>query len=89
MSLNLYHDLLKISNLFLMRRILLISFYINDICLMENGLPISFHKEAIVSIMSRAEISLKLKLGLGEFSATAWGCELSEEYVTFNSAYTT
>ena len=66
-----------------------ISFYINDICLMENGLPISFHKEAIVSIMSRAEISLKLKLGLGEFSATAWGCELSEEYVTFNSAYTT
>ncbi len=66
-----------------------VSFYINDICLMENGLPISFHKEAIVSIMSRPEISLKLGLGLGEFSATAWGCELSEEYVTFNSAYTT
>ena len=66
-----------------------VSFYINDICLMENGLPISFHKEAVVSIMSRPEISLKLELGLGEFSATAWGCELSEEYVTFNSAYTT
>jgi len=26
---------------------------------------------------------------LGQGKATAWGCDLSEEYVTINSAYTT
>ena len=25
----------------------------------------------------------------GDSEATAWGCELTEEYVVFNSAYTT
>ncbi len=66
-----------------------ISFFINDVCLMEHGLPISFHKEAVISIMNNPEVALALRLGLGSSSATAWGCELTEEYVTFNSAYTT
>jgi glutamate N-acetyltransferase/amino-acid N-acetyltransferase len=66
-----------------------ISFFINDVCLMEHGLPISFHKEAIISIMNNPEVELTLRLGLGSSSAAAWGCELTEGYVTFNSAYTT
>jgi glutamate N-acetyltransferase/amino-acid N-acetyltransferase len=66
-----------------------VSFFINDVCLMEDGLPISFHKEAIIAIMNNPEVALTLRLGLGDDSATAWGCELTEEYVTFNSAYTT
>jgi glutamate N-acetyltransferase/amino-acid N-acetyltransferase len=32
---------------------------------------------------------VRLELNLGTASATAWGCDLSEEYVTINSAYTT
>ena len=66
-----------------------VSFFINDVCLMEDGLPISFHKEAVIAIMNNPEVALTLRLGLGDSSATAWGCELTEEYVTFNSAYTT
>jgi len=31
-------------------------------------------------------VSLNLNLGSG--TATAWGCDLSEEYVTINSEYT-
>ena len=67
----------------------LVSLYINDVCIMEEGLPISFHKDAVIAIMSQPEMSITLRLGLGEGAATAWGCELTEEYVTFNSAYTT
>jgi glutamate N-acetyltransferase/amino-acid N-acetyltransferase len=39
--------------------------------------------------MQRPEVSFRIRLNLGEGRATAWGCNLSEEYVTFNSAYTT
>jgi glutamate N-acetyltransferase/amino-acid N-acetyltransferase len=66
-----------------------VSFYINDVAIMENGQPIAFHKEAIIAIMQNQEIHLTIRLGIGDASATAWGCELTEEYVNFNSAYTT
>ena len=66
-----------------------IALYINDVCIMEGGHPIPYFKDAVVLTMSGPEISLGLDLNLGNASATAWGCDLSEEYVTFNSAYTT
>jgi glutamate N-acetyltransferase/amino-acid N-acetyltransferase len=56
---------------------------------MEAGTPIPFHRDSVIAIMSRERVNLTLKLGLGSGSATAWGCELTEEYVRFNSAYTT
>jgi len=56
---------------------------------MESGLPIPYFADAVVAAMSASEVSLRINLNLGSASATAWGSELSEEYVTFNSAYTT
>ena len=66
-----------------------VSFLINNVVIMEAGTPISFHREAVIAIMKEPEVRLTLHLGLGEGTATAWGCELTEEYVRFNSAYTT
>ena len=66
-----------------------VSFFINDVAIMEAGTPISFHREAVIAIMKNPEVSLTVKLGIGDGAATAWGCELTEEYVQFNSAYTT
>ena len=67
-----------------------ISLYINDVVIMEEGRPIPFHKDAIIFMMKEnSELTLKVQLNLGEASATAWGCELTEAYVTFNSRYTT
>jgi glutamate N-acetyltransferase/amino-acid N-acetyltransferase len=66
-----------------------VALYINEVCIMEGGRPIPFFKDAVVLTMSGPEIRLGLDLNLGNASATAWGCDLSEEYVTFNSAYTT
>ncbi len=66
-----------------------IAFYINDVVIMEAGRPIAFHKDAVIALMNNPELALTVGLNLGEASATAWGCELTEEYVTFNSAYTT
>lgn len=66
-----------------------VALFINDVCIMEGGRPIPYFKDAVVLSMSGSDVSLRLNLGLGDASATAWGCDLSEEYVTFNSAYTT
>ena len=67
----------------------LVALHINNVCIMEGGRPIPYFKDAVSLSMSGADVSLRLDLGLGDACATAWGCDLSEEYVTFNSAYTT
>jgi glutamate N-acetyltransferase/amino-acid N-acetyltransferase len=66
-----------------------IALYINDVCVMEHGVPIPFFKEAVVATMRSPDVHFRVRLGLGDASATAWGCDLSEEYVTYNSAYPT
>ena len=66
-----------------------VNFYINNVAIMLEGRPIPFHKESVVVIMNNPEVSFTLSLNLGDAHALAWGCELTEEYVTFNSAYTT
>lgn len=66
-----------------------VSLYINDVCIMEAGLPIPFFKEAVTANMRKPEVKFQVQLNLGTDSATAWGCDMSPEYVTFNSAYST
>ncbi len=39
--------------------------------------------------MTGAEVNFRVELGLGSSSATAWGCDLTEDYVVENSAYST
>ena len=66
-----------------------IDIFINDIHIVHEGLAIPYFKDAVVSAMSVPEVRFGISLNLGEASATAWGCDLTEEYVTFNSAYST
>ena len=66
-----------------------LALYINDVCIMEDGLPIPFFKDSVILLMKNPEMSFRVELHLGQGAATAWGCDLSEAYVTFNSAYTT
>ena len=62
---------------------------IGNIQLVRAGLPLLFNGEEVVKMLGRSEVPVHLELNLGTASATAWGCDLSEEYVTINSAYTT
>ena len=62
---------------------------IGDICLVKDGRQLPFGREEIVKVLDGAEVKVGLGLNLGEAEATAWGCDLSEEYVTINSQYTT
>ncbi len=66
-----------------------IGLYINDICIMENGLPIPVFRESLIASMQGTEVRILAKLNIGSGAAVSWGCNMSEEFVTFNSAYTT
>jgi len=66
-----------------------IDMFINEIQIVHEGKAISFFKDAVISAMDAPEVRLGVALNLGDFVATAWGCDLTEEYVIFNSAYTT
>lgn len=66
-----------------------IDLYLKNICLMKDGYPLCFNEEKARDILMNAEVSIRICLNMGKESAIAWGCDLSEEYVTINSAYTT
>jgi glutamate N-acetyltransferase/amino-acid N-acetyltransferase len=64
--------------------------YLNDVCVMKQGCPAPFSKAEMISALSNsANVLIRLCLNLGDGGATAWGCDLSEEYVRINSRYTT
>ena len=66
-----------------------IDIYINDIHIAHEGKAIPFSKESVITSMNEKEIKIKIELNLGNHSGIAWGCDLTEEYVIFNSAYST
>ena len=66
-----------------------IDLYINGVCIMEGGRPVPFHRDAVVALMRGNEVTFGVNLNLSDGEATAWGCDLTEEYVVINSAYTT
>jgi glutamate N-acetyltransferase/amino-acid N-acetyltransferase len=66
-----------------------IDLFVNGVCIMEAGSPVPFHRGAVMALMRQPEVSFRLQLNLGPGQATAWGCDLTQEYVIINSAYTT
>ena len=66
-----------------------IDIFVNGIHIVHEGQAISFLKDAVISAMSVPDVNFRVSLNLGAESATARGCDLTEEYVTFNSAYST
>lgn len=64
--------------------------YLNDQCVFKNGKPQKFDEEKLSALMmAETTITVKLNVNKGKGKASAWGCDLSREYVTINSDYTT
>ncbi|MFZ0926413.1 MAG: bifunctional ornithine acetyltransferase/N-acetylglutamate synthase [Halobacteriota archaeon] len=47
------------------------------------------NEETLSEIMNSTEISILVDLGVGGAAATAWGCDLTDDYVRINAEYTT
>ncbi len=63
--------------------------YVNDIQIVAEGKGISYNVQSVVSALGGDEVRLRVALNIGDGYGRAWGCDLTEEYVVFNSAYTT
>jgi glutamate N-acetyltransferase/amino-acid N-acetyltransferase len=63
--------------------------YLNGVCVMKQGSILPFDRQAVGNSLAGEEVSVRLHLNLGQGKAVAWGCDLSEEYVTINSTYST
>lgn len=53
----------------------------------RGGLAIDFSEELASEILSEEEIIIEISLNAGEASATAWGCDLTYDYVKINGDY--
>ncbi len=65
------------------------SIRIGSLDVFRMGAPVRFDPEMVRAIFSQKEIAIEVSLGLGDGTATAWGTDLSAEYVRINADYTT
>jgi glutamate N-acetyltransferase/amino-acid N-acetyltransferase len=63
--------------------------YVGKIALVKSGKPLPFDKSAVIKLLKGKEVLFSANLNLDSGQATAWGCDLSPEYVTINSQYMT
>ncbi|MDD4859062.1 MAG: bifunctional glutamate N-acetyltransferase/amino-acid acetyltransferase ArgJ [Dehalococcoidales bacterium] len=62
---------------------------IGGIPLLKAGRPLPSDAKKVSEALGRNEVKIDVNLNLGIEVATAWGCDLSEEYVKINSEYMT
>ncbi len=67
----------------------LLNVSIGNIKVVENGLPAGFSEETAKEYLQSENIQILVDLGEGHGSATAWGCDLSYDYVKINASYRT
>ena len=57
------------------------------ILIYKDGVSVGFDEEKATKILSAKEVRALIKLNMGDFSATAWGCDLTFDYVKINADY--
>ena len=60
-----------------------------EIKVCDNGAGIDFSEEKAKEILLCDEIEILVDLGMGDVKSTAWGCDLTYEYVKINGDYRT
>ncbi|MBQ2296452.1 MAG: bifunctional ornithine acetyltransferase/N-acetylglutamate synthase [Clostridia bacterium] len=60
-----------------------------EIPVCKNGSGIDFSEEKAKEILLEKEITISVNLNDGDYSSTAWGCDLTYEYVKINGDYRT
>ena len=58
-----------------------------DVC--KDGAGIEFSEDIAKKVLTEKEITIAVSLNSGDFSAIAWGCDLTYDYVRINGDYRT
>ncbi len=60
---------------------------VGNISVVSDGCPIAFDEHLAKQILSEQDVQVHVQLHEGDACATAWGCDLSYEYVRINGDY--
>ncbi len=60
-----------------------------EVAVCKNGAGIDFSEKIAKEVLSEKEIQVLIELNSGDASATAWGCDLTYDYVKINGDYRT
>ena len=55
--------------------------------IMENGVSAGYSEEEATKILSEPEVTAIADVKMGDAKATAWGCDLTYDYVKINADY--
>ena len=55
--------------------------------IMKDGVAADYSEEEATKILSAPEVTAEADLKLGTEEATAWGCDLTKEYISINADY--
>lgn len=55
--------------------------------IIENGVAVDYSEEEATKILSEPEVTAVADIKMGECTATAWGCDLTFDYVKINADY--
>jgi glutamate N-acetyltransferase/amino-acid N-acetyltransferase len=53
----------------------------------DKGTPVNFDEEAALKILKESEVTVFVDMHEGDAEATAWGCDLTYDYVKINADY--
>ncbi len=55
--------------------------------IMKDGISAGYSEEEATKILSEPEVTAIADVKMGSFTATAWGCDLTHEYININADY--
>ncbi|MXQ52725.1 bifunctional glutamate N-acetyltransferase/amino-acid acetyltransferase ArgJ [Shimazuella alba] len=62
---------------------------LGSILVVDKGLPVFFDESKVSEILKQETVNIFVDLQQGKQKATAWGCDLTYEYVKINASYRT
>jgi acetylglutamate kinase len=60
---------------------------LQGVAVLVRGVPAHFDTDGLRALLRSDEVTISIDLGLGDHEATAWGCDLSYDYVRINADY--
>jgi len=66
-----------------------VDLWLGDLLMMKAGAPVAFSEEAAAVILKEKTVVFTADLHSGTAEATAWGCDLTYDYVKINGSYRT
>ena len=64
-----------------------VNIFIGDVQVAQNGMGLEFDEAKATETLKQKKVKILVKFNIGQAEATAWGCDLTYDYVKINADY--